>query len=104
MEKEISKVVDSPEASDSEFEELVEKPISKFNIVDYEKRNFEQAEFLRAQLKGRRGIGNYDTFCECFGDTDYKVCSKMDYKKNVKPNGKLISPGNKSLYFQIGAD
>ena len=57
--------------SDSEYEETNCKVMHKFNLEEFEKRNFEHQEFLRAQLKGRRGIGNYDTFCQCFGDTDY---------------------------------
>ena len=60
-------------------------------------------------MKGRRGIGNYDTFCQCFekeGDfnNNYAISSKLGSKsemndekvqKKVKPNGTLISPANK---------
>ena len=43
-----------------------ETKIPKFNLEEFEKRNQEHKEFLRSQVKGRRGIGNYDTYCACF--------------------------------------
>lgn len=40
--------------------------IKKLNVPDYLKKCKHDEDYLRQYAKGRSGIGNYDTFCQCF--------------------------------------
>ena len=55
----------SGDTSDEEMESFAYR--EKFNILTYQAKIKEQSAILSSHQKGRRGIGNYDTFCKCFG-------------------------------------
>jgi hypothetical protein len=42
------------------------KKVKKLNVSEYLKKCRHDEEYLRQYSKGRSGIGNYDTFCQCF--------------------------------------
>lgn len=42
------------------------KKMKKLNVPEYLKKCRHDEEYLRQYSKGRSGIGNYDTFCQCF--------------------------------------